>query len=825
MILHLLKTDWQRLRKPVVIVWIILLLTALPWLLHDPDSFSVPMSIRSSMDGSLDRLGFSIRSPFPQELFMFLAFASSMLLATGIGMHDVHWQAASPIRRWQRLVAKALAVFLFVVAPGLLVGAGVMLLHGFSAALVVAAACGIGLTSILLHGTAAFFGRWCGSFWSWSAALACLFGLQRVLGIWIGVHGFSGGSFSDWSSGSGPRLWVAGALSLLAVALLPRLFRRRPGSAGAIVVAVLALALSGFASRKVPRTVWLPRGDIDTSGIEAVIGPEGIQVTTEQRSVFGRSSIHHGYRASILTTGAPADTHLYWQSRDRPVEPGEILSAFAGTTAGFTAIGAALPAPLIRGVGSSRSSFEIVQPEGGSAVKPPAEVELTGFAIRYEPLADLPLGEIPVSAGAGDFAINARLHFAASHGPLCEVTLRHPVLGVSRNAASLAADEVWYGGRACDFFLYLPAIGSCVELSASLSQISPLPGGGTWNRYVLATVDGVRPSPESLEGARLIALNPVLLDVIQRDLKIPASAKPLPAETSDWMLAYRYGLSAATYAEILRPARPDPATCTEEEFARYLRAVSSMFPGDTAGRDLDEYAARFPKLIALHARHQRAAACVESGVPESAKGKVLAAIDSPEQALRLARSLRDRGWQGEAREALMSCLEPPFMARYGGSIYPVVGALAEIEDPATYSALLGAYRQTGHSHLYEIIRPLPGIGPALNRVIEEISEELPESHVPYQLRSHSVDEALSQFRAPVSHGSKVAFTKFLNFLQEAGRSPEVYLPNHQLEALIRAEPAPGESQVAWRALIEGKSADDFAYDSLARLWRLLPTQR
>jgi hypothetical protein len=377
----------------------------------------------------------------------------------------------------------------------------------------------------------------------------------------------------------------------------------------------------------------------------------------------------------------------------------------------------------------------------------------------------------------------------------------------------------WYGQRAFTYVLYLPKRESCIELSPSLTQTSPLPGGGVWNRFVLASVNGLRPSHESLTDARLIVLQPVLLDIIQRNLSLPQPVDTAPRHSEDWMLAYRFGFNNAAYLKFYRPRRPDPATCSAEEFARYLRVAISCFPREMAERDLAEYAPRFPELLAKHARARTAADAISSGVPESAKKDVLASIDNPRTAFDLASALDDLGWEADARDSLLACLDPSFMAvaQISGGIAPVVTALAELEDPETYPALLSAYEHTRNPQLYEIIRDLPGIGPELDQVVARISETLPKYPGRNSTATNLLIDTISTFKGPVSHGNPIAFANYLSFVQAYTVNPNTYIPR-EVKMLIRLE---DENSNTWRDLLEGKTISDFSYDPLARRWQLI----
>ncbi len=669
MIFHLLKTDWNRLRFPILAVWFVILLCTLPWLLHDPASFDVPMSSENFMSGNLEALGLTIRSPYYGGLFNFLVRAATLLLSTAIGMHDLRWQAVSPIRPGQRLAAKALALLLFIVLPQLVVGAAILILHGFSLSFTVISAAGIGLSLMLLHGIAAVFGRCCGSFWPWSAALTCLVGLLSLLD--FGARDY--GVFLDpWANSSSPLLWTRMAVSLLLVACLPRILLARPGRLASITAATVGICASYYLTQlPVFRTLLQARhieSGVVMDSIQPKLAPEGVQVMTELRSEFGRTSFVNKPGGRIETTGQRPGTFVHWHAGNLPPEPALRVLHDEYSTAKQEAIYDALPAPLVDRP-SLRDALIDLTPGGPSTRKfQPATVTLTGLAFRYLTLADLPLGEGRFATGRDEITLAARLRDGKGLGPLTELSLQYP-------SQFLIGDTALF-----DYFLYLPKDSICIKLSPILSQTAPLPGGAIRLRLILATVNGFRPDPEAMKSARLVVLQPEFLGSFRRNLTIPPVSEITGEETADWTMARRYGLSKSAYFSMYRPQRPDPATCSEKEFARYLRAIGTVFPWEIVERDLAEYAPRFPRILALHAQRNPAAAAVESGVPESLKAEVLATVDGPMQAFRLASTLTDRQWQIDAREPLLACLDPPFMFQHSGNISPVVTAIAGLED-------------------------------------------------------------------------------------------------------------------------------------------------
>ena len=859
MIFHLLKSDWQRLRWLILGTWTILF-AVLTWLLHDPASFALPWVDVNQGNNSPNSLFDIPQGVWLQQWSLYGVAAATLLLSTDIGMHDSRWQRVSPIRGWEKLAAKLLAVLLFIVLPQVLLGLGVMWSQGFPTHSALVAAAGIALSLTLLYGTAALFGRQCGSFWIWAAAVACL-----VAATWLPLimGGLSRGFvalvmpalwnlrvFLDvWAEGSGPMLWVYLGLALVAVAGIPRLFRTRPGTVPAVVAAIAGLLLAGVAAPWLAPRQMLP--ELDLPSLQPAVAANDVRIQqVSSTGLSGRTSDRSYVEARITTDGNADGQFVSWRPWSAKMAI-QLMSGFglARLQAHDTALGAALPAPLA----SPENSYDEFETLPLTAANVPS-IPVTGIVFRYETLADLPLSENPVTSSGDGTSVIARLTSDLPRGPLPEVILRS------------AADEFgWrsFGNRGFPqgyfpfskpliFVLYLPKQKTCIRMRTKAEQHTSIPGGGTSVRYVLEPGDQGRLAKSVLAGARLIVLRPVIEGIIERQLELP----PIP-------LANPYGkgvrldqgesVSEEDYLKSLRPNRPDPATCTEEEFDRYLQTVGNVFPYWAVKYDLAEYAARFPQVLARAISSQAVADGFDEFVAESDKATIISAIREPYVAFKTARALTRRGWQNEVRELLLECLDAPFMAQNGGSIYPVIAALAELEDPTTYPALVSAYETTGYSSYYEMIRPLPGIKPLLDVAIERISGNLKTSLLQFTSFSSAISKALETYEAPVSHGNPTALAKLLEFwgnlpfdaiseLDEVpppGQSqgdpdqqPEYSVmasadfggsaPNLVLKDFTRffqLDPPIPHRLAAWRSFLAGKTAADFTYDPLARRWR------
>jgi hypothetical protein len=804
---HLLKTDWQRLCVPIVVLWVLLLISAMPWLLHDPTSFNIPVW---DIGGNIDEprglpSGSSIRDFV--GVAADVAIVMPLLLATVLGMHDQRWQAVSPIRSSQRIVAKTLALFLFVVLPHLLLGVAVAALNGFSQSFIVSFVAETGLLLMLIYGTMALFGRCCGSFWSWTGATACLAGLTYLIGGVMsradGPRNLLGVFAGIWSLDDRPLDWMQALLSLLLVVALPVIFRRRSGSVTGMAAAVLGLLAASYFSAWLSVRPALWERSITMDPVRPVVSPDGVRWGDEGWAYQAASP--PGLQGSIDTTGLSPGTFVKWQSSAMPAARRPV--PYGGSSDELTALKQILPAPLVIDPGSKDFFSFARDPKN----HPPASVHVTGFVFRYRKIAELPLGENRVVATRDDVIIAARLRTNKAKGPLAEVSLKFPM-----------------DLKGLSYFLYLPKSEKCVGVEQVYGGYGVSPGGVAWRQMVMAAPARLLSGTEEWGHARLLVLQPEFLGVISRDLALPSVIDAPVPSSYDWMPEPKYDYRNNEYYSKLRPNRPDPATCTEKEASLYLRSLMALTQSEPIVRDLAEYAPRFPRLFALYSQRDHIVEAIKNNVPDASKAEVLSTIGSPMQTYRLVRCLNARDWMDPVRDPLLAGLKIPSLTARN-DISPVATAVARLEDPMTYPALLSAYETTGDSEIYEVIRSLSGITPELDKVVERVSQRLSPFYDLGGRPSVYLSDALREFSGPVSHGNAVAFSKLIQFARRPG------LEGYVMDAgIVRITPISGDSTVPginqpkegelhtpheWRAYFEGKTPADFTYDPLARCWR------
>jgi hypothetical protein len=153
----------------------------------------------------------------------------------------------------------------------------------------------------------------------------------------------------------------------------------------------------------------------------------------------------------------------------------------------------------------------------------------------------------------------------------------------------------------------------------------------------------------------------------------------------------------------------------------------------------------------------------------------------------------------------------------------IAAAIALLEDPSTYPQLLDFLERSRSFGIYRVLRELPGIDEALDEAIWNITRSLSPSVELSRLRPGLIYGVFHGFQAPVAHGNPVALAKLLELWRIL---PSDMRSFDQVRAFAdRFEPQPPIQDTfdAWRAFIEGKSAEDFTHDPLTGKW-LAPSQ-
>jgi len=829
MILHLLKTDWQRLKRPVLAVWLLLVLTTLPWLLHRPASFAGPWAEISSRQGELPAgLLDSTRFPLDAEFIRYLIAIATLLLSAAIGMHGIHWQAVSPLRPWKRVAAKLLSLLAFIVVPQVLLGALVLQLHAFSPGVILAASLGTAGSLLLLHAASALFACHCASRWVWLAAVTSLVAAMLVLTPMFSLGQDLLHPFIDpWAMHRGPRYWLLGTLAVLALIVLPKALRTRPGSVLAAAAAVLSILVAAITSRRAPHVAVFPAPAASTHPALAAIAPEIVPRSLRIDGGFFGNRPAGSVRvdASLQTAGTlPPGEFIVWSS----LSPASTLESrfwtrdfpnFASAT-DRAALEAVLPAPLMRDEWStSQNNVSQMFPGRHAGDGSPLKLHVSGHLFRYEVLADLPVGDRNYATSDGDIRIYTRFLALKDARFLLDAVVQSPALGIGRDARMLTWNPHAIGSYR--FVLHLPQNQLCIPLVAQVDQAAPIPGGAAWARQILKPRDEARLRKFRWESARLIILKHHDLGHIERELSIDPTSDEAGSSDSDWILSRNYGLRFDAYLKNHRPNRPDPATCSEAEFARYLRIISSTFFDDLATRDLAEYAPRFSHLLISHSKQRSAAQALAIGIPESSRGELLRSVrEDPTHFWRLGPVLLERGWNDEVRDLLATSLQrqPPGDCNGSGHLFAIAGAVARLEDPSTFPQLLSFLESSRSFDFYRTLRELPAIDKPLDETIAKMSARLSPAAELASLRPGRIYGVFDAFKVPVAHGNPVALAKLLELWRLLPEKIPFFSEVDTFTNFFEPQPPIPDSLDAWRAFIDGKSAKDFTHDPLTGRW-------
>jgi hypothetical protein len=831
MILHLLKTDWQRLKRPILGVWLLLLLTTLPWFFHRLESFQVPWIEDGSGTWNGHHTPELLRKPrmipVDGELLRYLTAIATILLSSAVGMHGIRWQAVSPLKPSQRVAAKLLSLLVFIILPQTVLAALILQLHGFSAHVILAASAGTLLSLGLLHAATALFAHHCASLWTWLAGIAALLGAAVV------VRAMLPGDFSSclhpftdpWAMNRGPSFWVLGGGAILALTLLPKLVRSRPGTPRATGAAVVAMLLAALAAYRTPTLAWLwTPPSIPSESLHAItaeIEPQSIRIDDD---FYGSSPPGTVRVIATARTGGelPPGIFVVWSSAiATPWESRQWTRAFPndrGPT-DLAALQAILPAPLIQsGYGVTFGENNLFQTFPDSAER--FQLQLAGHVFRYQQIADLPFDESTALTRDGDITVATRRFPTEQPELILEAAVQGPAHGIGRDARALS----WQPQAIASyrFVLHFPEDQVCLPLQQFTEQLAPIPAGASWARRLLQPWEDMKPRRFDPRGVRLLIFKPVTLASIRHQVEVSRDApdQSRPPEF-DWTLSRNYGLDHAAYLANHRPFRPDPATCSEAEFLPYLRTVSATFASDLAERDLAEYAPRFGKPLALHSRRFTAARAIAPGTPESRRDDVLAAIrQQPDLVHGLASTLVERGWHPELRDLFVNAVarwprHDPNRHLHREAMFR---ALAQLEDPSTYPALLTALRESRSFELYRTLRELPGIDEDLDEAVRDIAMNLSPAVELSRNRQGLFYGVFDPFRAPVSHGNPVALARLLELWRMLPPEIGSFDPIRAFTGMFQPEPALPETVEAWRAFIDGKTERDFTHDPLTRKW-------
>ena len=496
LVLHLLKTDWQRLRWLILATWALMFLAAWPALSFDPGKFNVPMDAviyshqmpDSELQGALEKQGEILPLRNWVIITMNWLFTGSILFLAGcLGFHARMWTEGRPTRKRETVVAKAAGLLLFAVLPVLMVLTVIPLLQGYSWDLAAGGAIDAGALLIPRLAGVMLLGALCGTWWSWLAGMfAVAFAflvLPRLLQI--------GGGLNWWENplklgamgwrGALP-LWIGVAVLSLLLTLIPRYVSALRKIGSSIVLILVATHLMKFIPAPAPPMpdgladlpdwsdeVKLVLQDQDLSGRissgYASRGPDMNSITSTDRPILNMAT-------SWKTEGLPKDAFASWMP-----EPNSRLIADGQEIATTTLADRYRSGPAIWSASSARQkeAFNAIIAPGSKVLSwdgwselgsgnrinetftpiEPArfseaelEMEMKGVAYRLQKVADVPLGE-PVRLQKDGVTIYIRRLDVDGFMPFVDMCL---VMQVSKTTPAFLPTITPGGGRRSSTF-------------------------------------------------------------------------------------------------------------------------------------------------------------------------------------------------------------------------------------------------------------------------------------------------------------------------------------------------------------------------------------
>jgi hypothetical protein len=861
-VLHLFKTDWQRLKRPLIGLWALVLLTALPWWFSDPSGFTLPAYWDSGgsgtwIDAQRERL---YSNPWVKEPLIWsnlVRMVMALGIAAAIGMEGKTSMMIQPVRRRERIAAKTLCIVLLLVAPQVVAMALNLFIHRFSLQVVAAATLDQTLSATLVFGMAALFGAWCRSFW---ACLAALAGLATSVGL---VNLFSKSATSvrqllfeqPWGYPNG---WTVCAFAFAAIILLGGLLPwarsvTGPATRIALSVALLTLAaylstFAGIAPRDQATRITASSPEIDIASIKPVLG-RAWMTTDNSRPRYDstRPALSPSVAGKLGTQGCPPGHAVEWTPTGKGfvtqqgrrvatlVKSPEPATTYqeAERSAGYflprdsiTAIAnASLPgnkAPVAHRFAEtnsryqhfgelSKSGLEELDPNQPAALT----LEFTGIVYRYEAIVDVPLADSPAEVKTGNVTWRIRRFPTVSGDLRADLVVSHPAIGFAS-----APEEVRWDAAPLthsQFYFHFPTNDVTIRVESTFYADGPLLAGAGWHRRIIGIAGQslANSNPNlNLEGARLIILKPVVaarIPAVEASVGLSAAEDGNP--NIDFNLSTRYAMDPRIYQENLISQRPDPRTCSREEFGRWLRIPAAVHPWESGSDyDLASYAPRFTDVMAKVAWKESVREALRRGVPESQRRQLLDLIATAPSPGSLVDVAVSRGWADEVKDAILRRFHSGDSVRTNSVMY--------LEDPTSYPALLESLMQSPELQAYEKIRLLPGIEPLLEQAFADAlrSTSLPRLLV----AAPGYDNRLpyGPYLIAAKRGNKDALDAVLAILKAGGSEGNSFYHTRSLEHLFVAPPLSGNVNQKWLDHLGGRTSADFQFDPLARIWRL-----
>lgn len=846
-VLHLIKTDWRRFKWSVILLWVALFATALPWLLHAPGEMPMPQITDGGYRSDLEfipseQLGHGISWPIVAGSMMVSLL--SMILAARLGMQWMK-QAVTPIRRRERLPALLATLLFFIILPLCLVIFLNLVLQGFTLGIAALAAGSQSCSALLLLGVVAAFAAWCPTVWQFLAGLAALVSVGRF------VREMLPGHYREifrYDSGllllpTGPASWLLGVLAIgLLATFLPvcRGWLHAPLRIAAAVVILLTSALvaerlpkptlsAPAITRTSPPGISLIRARIVEPRLErddsADVSDDRIRLLAEINAIDCPPGHEVEWRESgdgwISQNGERIGSKIEGVDRNEYLDPEHEAGSFfpRNEAAAKSAAVAALPDGN-RSLSSPGFGTRYLTELGEFAFSRPLladrdamlQTDLLGTVYRYEIVWDVPLTKHEVEKQIDGLRWCIRRYPSPTGKLRADVRVSHPALGFTADPQKIRWDASPL--RTGSFFFHLSKSGVNIPADDTLaSQSGPMLSGAGWHREILGPTNSDGPKLDPT-GLRLIFVKPVIVGRIHSTAGV--TFRPWrTADGSDFDLIHRYSVQTPVYRRDWVAERPNPQTSSREEFARWLRMAARVYPGSSGSeRDLAAFAPRFASLMTKVSHHESVAEGLRLGTPESRRSEVLGQLDRVPYLGYLAdKTLLRRGWLNEARE--------PLLRRFRNGELWISDAVLALEDPSTYAELISRFISRPEREDYEKLRLLPGIESLLHDSIIKAARNSDPALLRANLADWENSAPYGMFLYAAKLGDATAFDAVLSIYQASANKVE-YATYRDLGYVLSLPDLSDKRYQAMTTWLHGKSAASFRFNPLLRLWHPLP---
>ncbi len=844
-VIHLLKTDWLRLRWLLLACWAVLLLASWPALSFSPGNFDMPVSagfMRGGGDPSfseaLEKHGlFSSGTVWFFITLERVALGLTLVAAGCLGFHSRMWSEGRPVRRRESLLAKTASLLLFLILPLALLAMAEGLLQGVppgQALAMGATRAGENLPALL---GVMLFGAYCGNWWAWLIGTSGIFVAGPVLKMFRltpGPNWFSGPfQVPDVSASLYlPKLWIA--VAVLAI-LLPWVRRDLPAvkRVGIALLAIFAACQLARYFEPAPQAYrdplaglpdWSTRlhPGLDAKSLEASVdgGVIGRGPQSHTLSSFDSES-YMNLLMPWKTGGLAADSYVNWspvgssllKDEDSVVSRTPENDSFKNEGASYY------------GEADEHALTAVVKPEGGklrwdgpshpwdshfmgevfTPLEPGVfselklEMNLKGTIVQLEKIVDVPLGK-PVTVMADGLTLHIRRLDLENFMPLADVCY----------VTTKDQSDPDFARRLGDWIpvIYFPGQAMARVAWGAMGSTMPLAPGLTAIRCMYHTAQfsiGRAPDLRGYDEARFILMKRRYVATATAEIHTPPLPFTLRSNRQDPKARDNFDPPAFN-------RRPDPATTSPQQFEQWMKVSYSSFDTGWGGRNLADYVPRYLDRIlrrrtGIHPPSSPEGRALEAACPESRRREVIDALlpaSRGNDANWIPDLLIRRGWVDEAKPEILQMLADD---QVGNNVFSQL-MVASLEDPQTYPELL---QQKYWLETYQQLRLLPGIEPQLTEAITRNYREAQAS-----LEGQSADAKFHIHLIPAAHGMPEALGPLIEEWLKVEPDYRATLAEY-VRQVIQLPGQPDDWRAAVGALT-GRKASDFRYDPLARLW-------